>query len=106
MLVARAELDPVSTAGLSKTKPTGKAPVLVLKANPERAVKMVANCHPPMKALTKLLAPEPIARPRGAQRDFPHVDHAVSFDSRTFRLAIAAATLPANDPTTTVKDTQ
>src|SRR5207342_2156701 len=49
MLVERAELEPVTTAGLSKTKPTGKAPVLVLKAKPECAVKMVENCQPPIR---------------------------------------------------------
>lgn len=39
-------------------------------------------------------------------RDLPHLDHAVSFDSHTLRLATAAATLPASEPTATVKDTQ
>src|ERR1017187_3470276 len=29
--------------------------------------------------------------------DFPHVDHAAASDSRAFRLATAAATLPANE---------
>src|SRR6267142_4808547 len=55
MWVDNAEVDPVRTAGLSKTKPTGKEPVFVLNAKPECAVKIPESCQPPMSVFQPLL---------------------------------------------------
>src|SRR6267378_2629248 len=67
MLVDSADAFPVKTPGLSKINPIGNAPVFVLNAKPEWAVKMLPSCQPPIIwfAQPGRLLPSDFPRPNG-----------------------------------------